>query len=73
MKKFFLILTLILFSANYVFAQGFDWNSVKNFTKKPLQTEKIIAAEQSADNELTKSEQANLLYNENNLKNVFEL
>ena len=73
MKKLFLILTLILFSANYVFAQGFDWNSVKNFTKNPLQAEKIIAAEQSADDELTKSEQANLFYNENNLKSAFEI
>lgn len=72
MKKIVLLLAFILFSINCASAQGVGWNSFKNFIKKPVPTEKTIAAEQSSEDELTQSERAMLLYNENDLKSSFE-
>ena len=69
MKKIIVSSLLIsLFSINCASAQGFSLKSVKNLWKKNVVQSKV----QSDSDEMSKSEQAVLLYNENNVKSTFE-
>ncbi|MFA7658902.1 MAG: tetratricopeptide repeat protein [Candidatus Gastranaerophilaceae bacterium] len=70
MKKIVLLFVFALLSANCASAQGFNLNYLKNLMHK---TQAPVAAKTSADGELTPSEQAVLLYNENNLKGSLDV
>lgn len=68
MKKIILLLFVILISTNCVYAQGnLDkfFNKLKN---KPTAQDRLAPVKQTYDDELTPSEQAVILYNENSLK-----
>lgn len=71
MKKIISLLIIILFSVNCANAQSMNLNSVKKFFNKS-EKEKL-APPTSVDGEMTKSEQAMVLYNENNLKSALEV
>lgn len=71
MKKIVLLLILTLFSVNCANAESLRMHTVKKFFNTPTKP-KIIQKESDDDN-LTKSEQAVVLYNENNLKNAFDV
>lgn len=72
MKKIILLLAFILFSANYASAKGPNLNCFKHLIDKPAAQERLAPVKQTYDDALTPSEQATLLYNENNLKSAFE-
>lgn len=72
MKKIVLLLTVVLLGANCVNAQSLYLNNAKKFFHIPQKVQKSVNKE-SSDDALTKSEQAVLLYNENNIKSSFEI
>lgn len=72
MKKIIFLLIPILFSANYAYAKGIKPDFFKKLMNKPAQ-ERLAPVKQTYDEALTPSEQAVLLYNENNSKNAFEI
>lgn len=72
MKKIVLLLIIILFSANYTFAEGLNLKCFKNLMPKAGTQDRLAPVKQTYDEELTPSEQAILLYNENNLKSAFD-
>lgn len=67
MKKIILLLALSLFTANCANAQQSFYGQVKNLFHKKAPIQKP-----SEDADFTKSEQAVVLYNENNVKGAFE-
>ena len=72
MKKIVLLLTIVLFSANCASAQGMNFDGIKKiFHKQPAQSQKAVENSEDEDS-LTPSEQATLLYNENNTKGAFD-
>lgn len=73
MKKITLVLIFTLFSTNCALAKGFNLNCFKNLMNKPSAQERLAPVKQTYDDALTPSEQATLLYNENNLKSAFEV
>lgn len=72
MKKIVLLSTLILFSANCTFAKGFASDFFNKLKIKPSSQERLAPVKQTYDNEMTLSEQAVILYNENNLKTALD-
>lgn len=72
MKKIILLLTLILFSKNISFAQGFGSDFCAKLMNKPTAQERLAPIKKTYDDALTPSEQAVLQYNENNAKGAFE-
>lgn len=70
MKKIVLLLTFALLSANCASAQGSDF--FKKLMNKPTAQERLAPVKQTYDDAMTPSEQAVLLYNENNSKAAFE-
>lgn len=72
MKKIVLLLVITLFSANHAFAARLNLNCFKNLRTKAGTQERLAPVKQVYDDALTPSEQAVLLYNENNSKNAFE-
>lgn len=72
MKKIILSL-IVLFSANCVFAQGINTGIFKNLMNKPTAQERLAPVKQTYDEGMSLSEQAIVLYNENNLKNAFDI
>ncbi len=72
MKKIVLLLIIIIFSTNCVSAKGFGSNFFKNLMNKPTAQERLEPVKQTYYDALSPSEQAILLYNENNSKNAFE-
>lgn len=73
MKKIICLLIFTLFFSNYTYAKGINLNCVKNLMKKSAPQERLAPVKQTYDDALTPSEQAVLLYNENNLKSAFEI
>lgn len=73
MKKFSLLLIIVLFSVNCAMAKSVSLGSFGKMIKKPVASEKAIAAEQSSEDVLTPTEQAILLYNDNNLNGAFDV
>lgn len=73
MKKIILLLILILFSTNYASAKGHNLDFLNKLMNKPTAQERLAPVKQAYDDALTPSEQAVLLYNENNLKNAFDV
>jgi tetratricopeptide (TPR) repeat protein len=73
MKKIILILVLIFLSNSCSYAKESSRYNFKNLIKNPFKQEKIIQPQENQNEEFTKSKQAILLYNENNLKNAFEI
>ena len=71
MKKIILLLAFALFSANCVNAQSMTSHCIKKFFN--IQTKEKQMPKKSADDALTKSEEATLLYNENNIKGSFDV
>jgi len=72
MKKIILLLIITVLSVNCASAQGLNFSKMKNpFNKKPAQVQKTTATD-ADDDSLTPSEQAILLYNENNTKGAFD-
>jgi len=71
MKKIVLLLLLLLFSANYANAESLRMHSVKRFFNIPTKQKPI--QKESSEDSLTKGEQAVLFYNENNIKNAFDV
>lgn len=70
MKKIVFLLAIILFTSNCVNAKGFDFfNNLKN---KPTAQDRLAPVKQTYDEEMTPSEQAILLYNDNNLAAALE-
>lgn len=75
MKKISILLTVIILCANCVNAQGFADKLFNKLKTKPTAQERLapVQTPKSAyDDELTPSEQAVILYNENDLKNAFD-
>lgn len=72
MKKIVLLLMFVLFSTNCANAQSLYLNNAKKFFHITPKTQKT-SVQESSDDTLTKSEQAVLLYNENNIKSSFEI
>lgn len=71
MKKITLLLALILLASNYASAKGYDFfNTLKN---KPTAQERLAPVKKTYDDAMTPSEQAILLYNDNNLKGALEI
>lgn len=73
MKKVILLFAVILFSINYADAKGFNLDGFKNLMPKPGTQERLAPVKQTYDDAMTPSEQAVLLYNENNLKSAFDI
>lgn len=76
MKKIVLLLTVIILSADCVFAQDFMSNFFNKLKTKPTAQERLapVQKQKSAyDDELTPSEQAVILYNENDIKSSFNV
>lgn len=72
MKKITLLLAIVLFTANCASAQGMNFSGVKKiFHKQSAQAQKT-ATQSPDDDSLSPSEQATLLYNENNTKGAFD-
>lgn len=71
MKKIIVLLVFALFSANCANAQSLNTHCIKKFFN--LQTKEKPAPKKSVDDTLTKSEEATLLYNENNIKGSFDV
>lgn len=72
MKKLSLLLLFFLFLTSRAFAQGFNLGYFEKLINKPAQ-ERLAPIKSNFDDALTPSEQAVLLYNENNLKSAFEI
>lgn len=72
MKKI-ILLFIILLSTNCVFAQGVKTDIFKNLMNKPTAQERLAPVKQVYDDTMTPSEQAIVLYNENNLKNALDI
>ncbi|MDD3437040.1 MAG: tetratricopeptide repeat protein [Candidatus Gastranaerophilales bacterium] len=74
MKKICLLLTVILFSASCVSAQGNRYSDFfDKLMNKPTAQERLAPVKASVDDALTPNEQAILLYNENNLKAALDV
>ena len=70
MKKIVLLLAFILISTRQASAKGFDvFSSLKN---KPTAQDRLAPVKQTYDDAMTPSEQAILLYNDNNLNAALE-
>lgn len=70
MKKIILLLTLLLFSATCVNAQGRVFSKLMN---KPTAQERLAPVKNTANpDDLTPSEQAVLFYNDNNVKRALD-
>ena len=66
-KKVILFLGCCLLSTNCTYAKGFNLNFLDKLKDKPLAQERLAPVKKVYDGELTLSEQAVILYNENNL------
>lgn len=73
MKKVSLLLIIVLFSANCVSAQGVYSNFFNKLKNKPTAQERLAPVKAPSDDSLTPSEQAMVLYNENNIKSAFDV
>ena len=73
MKKIVLLLIIILFSANCVNAKDFGADFFKKLMNKPTAQERLAPVKKTYDDALTPSEQATILYNENNIKGAFDI
>jgi len=71
MKKIILLFVIILFSANYAYANGAQ-NFFSHLMNKPTAQERLAPVKQTYDDAMTPSEQATFLYNDNNLKKALE-
>ncbi len=72
MKKTILLLILSIFSINCVHAKNFSTDFFKKLMNKPGTQERLAPVKQTYNDELTKSEQAIILYNDNNIKSAFD-
>lgn len=72
MKKIILLVAIILISNNCANAQSFNFDSAKKFFTKSAVKEQNASEQLSANDTLTKNEQAVLFYNENNIKSSLE-
>lgn len=73
MKKIVLTLGIFIFLTNSANAQALNMGSIKSMFKKPAETQQSIAKELSTDDSLSSSEQAVVLYNENNIKGSLDI
>lgn len=75
MKKIVLLSIITLFCANCnncVMAKSSNFNGVKKFLHIPVAAKTSATAQSSSDDTMTKSQQAILLYGENNSKSAFD-
>lgn len=70
MKKVALLLALILLSANFANAASGDF--LKKLMNQPSSQERLAPVKSAYDDEMSLSEQAVILYNENNLTAAFD-
>lgn len=69
MKKISLLIAIILLSsANCVKAENFASKFINDLKTKPSKQERLAPVKKTYDDELTPSEQATILYNDNNLQ-----
>lgn len=73
MKKIALILTLLIFSTQTVSAKPKVSNFFEHLKNKPSAQERLAPVKKTYDDELTPSEQATILYNENNEKAALQV
>lgn len=72
MKKIILFLTVFLFSINYASAQNVYSDFLNKLMNKPTAQERLAPVKEISDG-LTPNEQATVLYNDNDLKNAFDV
>lgn len=72
MKKIVLLLLFTLLSANCANAKGFGADFFNKLMNKPTAQERLAPVKKTYDDEMTPSEQATILYNENSVKNSFD-
>lgn len=72
MKKIILLLILGIFSINSVSAKELATDFFKRLTNKPTAEQRLAPVKKTYDDELTLSEQAIILYSENNPKTALE-
>lgn len=68
MKKIILVITVLIISTEFASAKPSVSNIFDNLKNKPSNQERLAPVKQTYDEELTPSEQATILYNENNEK-----
>lgn len=73
MKKIICLLSLMLVFANCAEAQVASSGFLKNLMNKPTAQDRLAPVKQTYDDAMTPSEQAVLLYNENNLNTAFDV
>lgn len=73
MKKIVILILFTLLSANCAKAKGSGVDFFNKLMNKPTAQERLAPVKKTYDDELTPSEQATILYNENNLKNAFDV
>ena len=72
-KKLFILIAVLIASSNFVNAQPGVANFFDNLKNKPSAQERLAPVKKTYDDELTPSEQATILYNENNEKAALEI
>lgn len=73
MKKIVVICCVLILGANYANAMDSGKGFIDKLKFKPSNQERLAPVKQTYDDEMTPSEQAVILYNENNTKSAFDV